>query len=184
LPTGWSHDGKWIAYELTANRSAPVVELAGGRKVDILKHAKFGVSRVRFSPDDRWLSFHTISGPATRQILVVPYKGPVLHEEKDWIPITDGKAIDRYADWSPDGNMLYFLSEREGFRCLWAQRLDPASKQPQGAAFPVYHFHHARRSLMAMGDPVNVQPTVGRDKIVFAMAETTGNIWLAKPVTR
>jgi Tol biopolymer transport system component len=184
LPTGWSHDGKWIAYELTANRSAPLVEVGGGRKIDILKHATYGVSRVRFSPDDRWLSFHTVSGPATRQIFIVPFKGAVLHEEKDWIPITDGKAIDRYADWSPDGKLLYFLSEREGFRCLWAQRLDPATKRPQGAAFPVYHFHHARRSLMAMGDPVNGQPTVARDKIVFAMAETTGNIWLARPEAR
>jgi len=51
------------------------------------------------------------------------------------------QAIDRYVWWSPDGNLLYFISERDGFVCLWAQRLDPATKHPQGAAFPIRHFH-------------------------------------------
>ena len=37
--------------------------------------------------------------------------------------------------WSPDGNLLYFLSERDGFRCIWGQKLDPASKRPLGAPF-------------------------------------------------
>jgi hypothetical protein len=55
--------------------------------------------------------------------------------------------------WSPDGALLYFLSEREGFRCILAQRLDPATKRLLGEAFPVRHFHTARRSLMTIGDP-------------------------------
>jgi hypothetical protein len=109
---------------------------------------------------------------------VVPFKGAVLQDEKAWIPITDGEGMERYADWSPDGKVLYFLSERDGFRCIRGQRLDPATKHPVGPPFDVYHFHHARQSLGTV-DPVNISPTVARDKMVFSMVETTGTIWMA-----
>jgi Tol biopolymer transport system component/predicted Ser/Thr protein kinase len=179
VPTGWSPDAKSIIYETPGNRSLVLVDLASGQKTEILKHPKIGVSRGRISPDGRWLSFHAIPGPAARRVYVVPFKGATLHDEKDWIPITDGEGMERYADWSPNGNVLYFLSERDGFRCLRGQRLDPATKHPLGAPFDVYHFHHARRSLVGAGDPIVISPTVARDKMVFSMLETTGSIWMA-----
>jgi Tol biopolymer transport system component len=159
-------------------RGLVLVDLTSGQKTEILKHPKYGVSRARFSPDGRWLSFHLIPGPEARRVYVTPFKGAVLHDEKDWIPITDGQGVERYADWSPDGNTLYFLSERDGFRCIRGQRLDPVSKHPAGPPFDVYHFHHARQSL-GTGDPTLISPTVARDKMVFSMIETTGNIWMA-----
>jgi eukaryotic-like serine/threonine-protein kinase len=110
----------------------------------ILKHAKYGLSRGRFSPDDRWISFHSIT-PGARRIFIAPFHGARLIPENEWIPITSGEAMDRYACWSPDGHLLYFLSARDGFRCVWAQRLDPATKHPSGPAFPVRHFHTSRR---------------------------------------
>jgi len=63
------------------------------------------------------------------------------------------------------------MSLRDGFECLWVQRLDPAAKTPPGAPFPVYHFHSARRS------PAYVRPgqraiSMARDKIVFTMENT------------
>ena len=87
--------------------------------------------------------------------------------------------MDRYAEWSPDGNMLYFLSERDSFRCIWAQRLDPVTKRPTGDAFAVRHFHTSRRSLTTIGDPVNLGLSVAIDKLIFSMVERTGNIWMA-----
>ena len=43
------------------------------------------------------------------------------------VPVTTKKPF-----WSPDGNLLYFLSSRDGFLCLWAQWLDPSTKHPLG----------------------------------------------------
>ena len=88
--------------------------------------------------------------------------------------------MDRYAFWSPDGKLLYFLSERDGFRCIWAQRLDPATKHPSGAAFPIRHFHTSRRSLATVGDPLYIGLSVAVDKLVFSMTERTGNIWMTE----
>jgi Tol biopolymer transport system component len=178
---GWSHDAKKILDETDATRASNqtivLVDVASGGKTPILSHSKFGLSRGRFSPDDRWISFHAIT-PTTRRIFVAPFHGAAPIPEDQWIPITDGKGMDRYTDWSPDGKMLYFLSERDGFRCIWAQRLDPATKHPSGDAFPVRHFHTSRRSLLATPDPIWTGMSVAIDKIVFSMTEQTGNIWM------
>jgi hypothetical protein len=48
--------------------------------------------------------------------------------------LTNNAASDTWPAWSPDSNLLYYLSKRDGFLCLWAQRLDPATKRPAGAA--------------------------------------------------
>jgi Tol biopolymer transport system component len=178
---GWSHDGKKILSGTDATRASNqtivLVDVASGGKMLILSHPKYEVSRGRFSPDDRWISFHAIT-PTTRRIFVAPFHGAAPIPENQWIPITDGKGMDRYADWSPDGKMLYFLSERDGFRCIWAQRLDPATKHPSGDAFPIKHFHTSRRSLLTIPDPVGTGMSVAADKIVFSMIEQTGNIWM------
>jgi Tol biopolymer transport system component len=178
LPNSWSQDKKRILYEVPGARGTVVVlDAESGEKTEILKHPKFALSRGRFSPDGRWIVFHSVT-PATRRIFVAPFHGAAEIPENQWIPITDGQAMDRYGSWSPDGALLYFLSEREGFRCIWAQRLDPATKRPVGAAFPVQHFHTARRSLATIGDPGAMGMSVAMDKIVFSMVERTGNIWM------
>jgi eukaryotic-like serine/threonine-protein kinase len=80
--------------------------------------------------------------------------------------------------WSPDGALLYFVSERDGFRCLWAQRLEPTAKTPFGPAVPAHHFHRARRSLKDVPFQY-LEMGVAPDKIVLPLAERTGNIWMA-----
>jgi len=114
VPTGWSPDAKSLIWEMAGNRGLVLTELASGKKTEILKHPKYGVSRARFSPDARWLSFHVILGPEARRIYVTPFRGAVLHDEKDWIPITDGQGAERYADWSPDAKNLAVVRAVDG----------------------------------------------------------------------
>jgi Tol biopolymer transport system component len=173
-----SHDGSKILWEINGARGVVVFDTASGQKTEILKHPKHGGSMGRFSPDDRWIAFHTLPSPTTRQIFIAPFRGAVPIPQNEWIPITNGQAIDRYARWSPDGNLLYFISERDSFLCLWAQPLDPATKHPQGAAFSVRHFHTARRSLATIGNPGLMGMSVGTGRLIFSMTEQTGNIWI------
>jgi Tol biopolymer transport system component len=175
-----SRDGGKILWETSGARSVVMLDFASSQRAEILKHPQQGGSMGRFSPDDRWVAFHTISSPATRQIFVAPFRGTLPIPKSEWIPITDGQAIDRYTWWSPDGNLLYFISERDGFVCLWAQRLDPATKHPKGAAFPIRHFHTARRSLATIGNPGFMGMSVGTGQLIFSMTEQTGNIWMTE----
>src|SRR4029077_17603202 len=97
----------------------------------------------------------------------------------DWIPISSGEFWDDKPRWSPDGSLLYFTSTRDGFLCVWCQRLDPVSRQPAGPPFDVFHFHNAGRSMMNVGLAA-LEPSVARDRIVLNLGEITGNIWLGE----
>jgi hypothetical protein len=81
--------------------------------------------------------------------------------------------------WSPDDNVIYFLSNRDSFRCICGQNLDARSKQLRGEPFPVAHFHEARHSLRVF-DSGEIGLAVARDKIVIAEAETVGNVWTTR----
>jgi hypothetical protein len=132
-----------------------------------------------FSPDESLLSFNEPTGVLTSRIVVMPITGPWPVPASDWIQVTEGTSWDDKPRWSPDGKMLYFISDRDGYRCLWAQRLDQQTHQPSGAAIAVSHFHASRRSVLNV-PLANLELGVGPDRIVFPQAEVTGNIWLAK----
>lgn len=87
----------------------------------------------------------------------------------------DGEA----PNWSPDANFLYFWSERDGSPCLWAQRLDPATKRASGMPLGIQHFHSRGLSWrnLYLGAP---DIAVARDQIVFNLGEHTGNIWMTE----
>ena len=82
--------------------------------------------------------------------------------------------------WSPNGNLLYYISDRDGFTCIWVNRLDPVSKQPVGAPKAVIHFHTGANSL---DTAYGLELSVADDKLVVDIGESSGNIWLA-PVAR
>jgi Tol biopolymer transport system component len=178
----WFDHERQILYKkgLTAETQLVLRDITTGRETILLRYPKYSATAARFSPDGRWISFQVVIDVATRRrIFVAPVRDGLAGSEQEWIPITDGSGLDRNAVWSPDGNLLYFLSERDGFRCFWAQRLDSVSKRPVGPAFPVQHFHQARLSIMPAQEVARIGMSVTRDKIIFSMTETRGNIWLA-----
>jgi hypothetical protein len=70
-----------------------------------------------------------------------------------------------------DGKVIFFSSIRDGFRCIWAQRLG-ANLRPLGAAFAVYHSHERRRSLGNLSIDV-FEIGVGPNFLVFDHEERT-----------
>ena len=134
----------------------------------------------QFSRDGHWLVFHVPNSAATRQIYVMRFHAGRQTPRSEWIPITEGKQLDRDAQWSPDGNLLYFLADREGMRGIYAQRLDPTTKRPVQPPFEVRMFRSARRSMMHFDNSGASWPAVARDKLVFPLGEMSGNIWLTK----
>jgi len=138
-----------------------------------------------FSHDEKWIAFHaTLTGaPAgTRKVFVIPLRSDGRQVEfKDWIPVTDGSTMDREVVWSADDSALYFLSERDGFRCIWSQKLDPVSRRPVGPAAAVQHFHRLYRSLGSVqGVVAAIGLTALRDQLVFSLGETAGEVWLQR----
>ncbi|MDA2931164.1 hypothetical protein MYX84_14675, partial [Acidobacteria bacterium AH-259-O06] len=172
----WSSDGKKILGGKYS--SIFLLNVSSGETMEVLRHPReHFLSDPRFSPDDRWIAFHARLG-RRRQLFIAPFRGTEAILQSEWIAVTDGSKSDGFSWWSPDGKLLYFISNRDGFQCIWAQPLDGASKQPMKSAFTVYHAHQTRRSLITLSSPAQLKLSVARDKIVFSMAELTGNIWM------
>jgi hypothetical protein len=147
---------------------------------ELLRHPKNNVWQRTFSPDGRWVSFNMVESPFRSNLYVarMPEK-PALIPVEQWIPVTNGNNWDDKPRWSPDGSMLYFISQRDGYHCLWFQRLDPATKRPVGDPTPLHHLHGNRYSMLNLEVPA-IELAVATDKLVFALGELTGNIWMAE----
>ncbi len=184
-PTDVSPDGSRVLFEpLGPPENVMMIDVATRRIGDMVEHQSrpdWILYAARFSPDGHWIAFHAaVDRSLNQRIFITPIRDGHGMAEADWIPVTTGSNVDAFVSWSPDGSLLYFLSDRDGFRCIWAQPLDPISKQPVGKAFAVQHFHRARQSLMRLdrGDVIGV--SVARGKLVFALGELSGNVWLSE----
>ena len=180
VPWNWSSDGKRILYVWgEPGRRIGMLEVASGEKTELLAHPEHGLFMPQLSPDDRWITFTAEVSPGRRQVFLAPVRGKTAIPQQDWIQIADGSTWNGLPRWSPNGNLLYITSERDGFRCIWVQRLEAATKRPLGVATPVYHSHRANLSLMNAGTG-GYRLSVTRDKLIFNMGEISGNIWMVE----
>ena len=136
------------------------------------------LNEAHFSHDGRWVVFTSAprtefnSDPALSRVFIAPFR-KALVPRSEWIPVT-GNNLDFYPHFSENDKSIYFESHRDGFRCIWAQRLMPG-KQPDGKPHAIYHSHERSR-------PVSWKLGVGPRAIVFDRMELGGNIWLMEPV--
>jgi eukaryotic-like serine/threonine-protein kinase len=176
---GWSPEGNEVLYWSGRPVHFSLLNITTGDKTIVLQHPKYDLYRGQISPDGRWIAFHVPieSDRLSASVYVAPLRKDLPPDEKDWILVATGAG---HPCWSPDGNLLYFLSTKDGFLCLWAQALSPKTKTPAGMLIDVQHAHSPRWSMgkLSMGNTRGL--SVARDKIVFSTAETMGNVWLAE----
>jgi Tol biopolymer transport system component len=180
----WSPDGRYLLCLVHGSKTyTGLLNISSRRKTALLKHSLDGISAASFSPDMRWIAFTERKGPSVTTVMVSPLHGETAAPENEWITVSGLGRLGTWHDkveWSPDGSLLYFTSDQDGFRCIWAQPLDPRTKRPAGPVIPVYHFHEARRSLANVGLG-QMELCVMRDRIIFNLGDRTGNIWMSRP---
>jgi len=139
----------------------------------------FDLYEEHFSPNGRWIAFNAFRservGEASTIYVMSAAGGP-------WIRITDGKHWDDKPRWSPDGKIIYFLSERAGFLNVWGIRFDSARARPVSEPFPVITFSSPRLMVAKSIAPVSISLT--QDRLVVTVAQVSGSIWLLDNVDR
>jgi Tol biopolymer transport system component len=175
---GWSADGKRIVYYDGSPIRFSVFDLETRQTWKLVSHPEYDTHGAELSPDGNWVAFH-LPRSGSELIKIAPVRAGKAAPEAEWITAT-GVGSNGRPWWSPGGNLLYFLSTRDNYDCIWAQPLDPATKRPRGEPMNVFHFHEARRSLNILtGDRFG--PAAGGRRIVFGLGEQSGDIWLAEP---
>ena len=151
--------------------------LADGRQTPVLKTKAGTIQDAVLSSDDRWLALQLARPSGGYAIYVAPLESTPV-SEKDWILVAEESTYQQSPRWSKDDGILYFISERDGFSCIWAQRLHPSTKTPSGNPFAIYHVHQAR---FWHNRPRNWGTiSIAQDRLIFLLYEISENIYMTK----
>ncbi len=177
----WSPDNKRLLFERDTQPASIYVYNRSSRRDSLfLQKPGYALFQAEFSPEGRAVSLIgcPYQSDADCRIFVVPLESGRPEADR-WIAINHQSPWDDKPRWSPNGDLIYFVSDRDGNLCLWAQRLESRSKRPEGVPFPVYHFHNSRLNMSNIGTGV-LEIDVARNRIVIGLGDLTGNIWTLK----
>jgi serine/threonine protein kinase/WD40 repeat protein len=131
----------------------------------------------RLSPDGGWMSAMEWTSAGRSRVIVFPF-GDAPAPPGQWVVVSDEDSVAEESGWSPDGQLLYFVSERDGSRCLWARRLDPSTRRPIAPPTAVLHLHGSRRSMVSTRSGA-ARFALGPESLIFSVDLQRGNIWRA-----
>jgi len=155
-----------------------LLKIGGRARIPIVQDARYNLMQARLSPDERSIVFVERVDAGHSRIYAAPYQDAGKSPESSWVALTNGESWDTAPAWSADGRTVYYTSSRDGFRCVWGQRID-GSRRPVGEPAGVHHFHIAKLSPGLA--PFNgMDMCVGGGQIFLSLGEMTGDIWMAK----
>ena len=184
-PRGFSSDGSVVLlqkYDQADGNKDRIValDLRTRTEQDFLSEQDKPLYHPFLSWDDRWVVFKKLQSlVGLAQILIAPVRHGTAAGQAEWIAITDGRNNDDKPQFSPDGNTIYFTSTRDGYLCIWAQRLDPVTKHPLGPPYAFEHFHNSDGRAAAYNQ-IYSDLTVARDKILINLPHIHPDIWMTQ----
>jgi len=183
-PKGFSSDGSHVLTQrgsLAGQHSRiALVDIATGQVTDVLSAPQHNLWHPYYSWDDKCVSFKMQMGDdfEHHRLYITPVENFVPAGPDQWIQLTSGDYNDDKPQFSPDGNVLYFTSNRDGFICMWALRLNPKTKRPLGVPFPIQHLHNSQRVNSSISLSSEMELTLAKDKIVTNLDEVHSDIWM------
>ena len=127
----WTPDGRKIVYWTGKPIRFALLDPVTRQTTELMAHAKYDIYGAEMSPDQGWIAFDTTLSRHEKPLWIAALRGGKIAEEQDWIRVSsDG---DNRPWWSSDGNLLYTVSWRDGFLCIWAQKLDPGTPGEESA---------------------------------------------------
>jgi tricorn protease len=126
-----SPDGAWVAYD-DNNNDLWVLEVATGKQRKISENRE-GIGDMAWSPDSRWLAYTMRAGNSFLQIKLYNVADGAT------VPLTSDRVNSFSPAWDPDGEFLYFLSDRH-LRSLVGSPWGPRQPEPYfDKSIGIYH---------------------------------------------
>jgi hypothetical protein len=169
---GWLPDNRRCIVEYTSEHPRlKAINVENGSTEDLFD-ADTLISRVIPAAHGRWMA---VGGQNVVWIVSLDRGRVGTPETSLAIPLPQSAVISsRVSGLAADSTVLYSLLGIDGFRCLYAQRVNPATGAPIETPHAVHHFHDPARTWGStpMGNAVT------RRGFIFLQDETAGSIWL------
>jgi Tol biopolymer transport system component/DNA-binding winged helix-turn-helix (wHTH) protein len=189
VPTDWSADGRTILTACRLAEGEPIgtcalsASGAGAGTNDwaltrLAGDARVALFQQRYSPNQRWISFVAVprADRSTTTVYVMPASGG------PWRPVTDGQSYEDKSRWSPDGRVLYFISNRDGRFEVWGRRFDPEAGRPEGQPFRVTSLEGTKQILSPY--LTDMEMFITPTRIFLPMFEASSRIWVLDQADR
>jgi Tol biopolymer transport system component len=145
------------------------VALSGGNSVTL--------GEADWSPDTGYLLFTASSNGTNKQVYAVRFPPSMGSPQGAWIKLTPELQDVERPRWSQDGKSFYYLSNKDGYLCVWGNRFRPNEAGPV-EPFPVMHYHDYPRFSPDSANPVSRGFSVAGGAIFINVGEEIETIWV------
>jgi len=150
-------------------------DAAGGRRSLVLDTAGQGkLYESAVAPSDRWVAF-TLARPDGTAGLYLAKVGDTPAAAETWTKLDEDSNYIGSPTWSGDGKILYYGSGRDGFICVWAQRIAGEGKS-LGEPFAAFH-NHTSPDMKFYGIS---RVTAAPGRLYMMLGEFKGDLWSLK----
>jgi serine/threonine protein kinase/Tol biopolymer transport system component len=175
-PTGWFGEDQAVLYREGMPSKIKIVDLRTGETRIVLEARDYSLSEATWSPETQYLLFTASRDGNTNQVFAVLLPKSTRSATGEWIPITSASEFSDRPRWSGDGNTIFYLSNRDGFSCVWGQHFDTESRRVTSRPFAVMHYHNPRFSPGAVGKS-SFNLSVSGDSVYLNVGEINTSIW-------
>jgi WD40 repeat protein len=156
-----------------------IMDLGTGASTSALDGHSGSVGNADWSPASQYLLFTASPDGSRKQTFAVRFPRATGQPVGDWIPVTSELEWSDRPRWSGDGKTIFYLSNRDGFYCIWAQHFDLVLGKATGSPFAVAHYHNPRISPDRVKQS-SFAMAVSGDSVFLNLGEVTESIWIGK----
>jgi hypothetical protein len=165
IRNGWT---RLVRRNLADGSEVPLIESPAGRFFEAVA-----------SRDGRWLAFLFGASGGRQDAFLAPAGDTPVPRER-WAGLLADRASAVSLNWSDDGGLVYYASDRDKRWCIWAQPVNRSTGKPGGPPFVVFHRHEPGMGLPGTEGMAPTYFSLARDKIAFLSGTWRGNLWVAK----
>jgi Tol biopolymer transport system component len=178
-PTAWFGDGEAFFYSEGESSRIMLRDIVNGMSRVAIDGRSESVGNADWSPANQHLLFTASPDGSRKQIFAARFPRTPGQTVGDWIPVTRELEWSDWPRWSGDGKAVFFLSNRDGFYCVWGQYFDPVTSRPRGFPFAIAHYHNPRISPERVRR-MSFGLAASGDSVFLNVGEVAGSVWTGK----
>jgi eukaryotic-like serine/threonine-protein kinase len=185
LCEGCSHPTSWFGsnavFHTSSKGELAVLDVETGASRPVLPAPEgMTLGEADWSPANGYLLFTSSTNGANKQVYAVRFPQSARSAQGPRILLTPDTQLVERPRWSEDGKTFYFLSNQDGYLCVWGQRFVPGEKGPSGRSFPVMHYHDYPRFSPNTAASTSRGFSVARGSIFLNVGEEVEALWIGR----